>query len=206
MNYDFDMHSILPLAAQREARLAGREGDLSGQQIALFRDPRVIEALRRADPGVQQLFLEAGFGLTSWISRVPEGTFRDSDGAARSRVITRFAAKLRQSSDELREADWGGFELSAFTESYLSAKPVADQILDQDHDEPVPQPRQSPRRGKRRARRGLRRAIAGLSTLQKVSAIGLITVAYLLILAIWYIVDTDHVQRHAEISPLINMF
>ncbi|PJE27386.1 hypothetical protein SAMN06297129_0684 [Pseudooceanicola antarcticus] len=202
MNYDFDMHSILPLAAQRKARLAGRGGDLSGQQIALFRDPRVVEALRRADPEVQELFLESGFGLTSWLSNVPEGSFRSSESRARNRVITRFAANLRRSSGNLRNSDWGGFELSAFTDSYLSAQPIAAQALDRDKPEPVPQPRRSPR-PEPRARR---RRFGGVDGLHKLSAIGLIAVAYLLLLTVWYSAGNDRDRQAAELGHMVQMF
>ncbi|MGI3164013.1 hypothetical protein [Pseudooceanicola sp. 200-1SW] len=210
MNYDFDMHSVLPLAAQRKARSEGRKGDLSGQQIALFRDPKVADALRAADREVQELFLESGFGLTSWVSDLPQGRFRAIDEEARTEAISRFAANLRASRGRLRKANWGGFSISDFTNSYLNADalPQPMGLLARDRDDgadpDVSAELASPEMLARRARARLRRRHRGnwrrsplhaasrfldLSPLQKVCALGVVIVAWLLALTIWHVMD-----------------
>lgn len=129
MNYDFDMIMILPLAAQRKARDTGQEGVPSGQRIALFRDHRVVEALQSADPAVQDLFLEAGFGLANWSSDMPAGRYRASEEEARQALLSRFNAGLRASGGRLRSRNWGGFSISGFTDGILSAQPMTEREL-----------------------------------------------------------------------------
>ena len=212
MNYDFDMHSVLPLAAQRKARSEGRKGDLSGQQIALFRDRRVADALRAADREVQELFLESGFGLTSWVSDLPPGRFRAIDEETRNAAIARFAANLRNSRGRLRTSNWGGFSISDFTDGYLNASPLPQPVgvlAGRDSDPVPPTPDMTPdlappnelarrtrARLRRRRRNGLRQVssragaqLARLSPLQKICALGAGLVAWLLALTIWHILD-----------------
>ncbi|MBR9762751.1 MAG: hypothetical protein GYB53_04270 [Rhodobacteraceae bacterium] len=202
MIYDFDMHSVLPLAAQRGARTAGREGDLSGQQIALFRDPRVADALRAADPEIQQLFLDSGFGMTSWASDLPDGRFRERDSAARNRVISRFAANLRKAPVDLRQKDWGGFALSRFTDSYLSARALPNHVRITRAEDPVPLVRPRPPR-RDRPQEGLMARFLGLNVVQKVSAMGLIAVTYLLAVALWHIAEAAHLARQVQAESLM---
>lgn len=141
MNYDFDMFSIFPDEVQREFR--GMFNDLglsamTSQQTALWRDPQVVEALGRADQPVKDLFLNSGFGINHFHSGAPTGRYPARDEHARNSCIMRLAENIKNGPD-LKDADWGGFDIGEFIKSVSEAEPIDEveiaTIVQAQHDE-----------------------------------------------------------------------
>lgn len=127
MRYDFDMHSIFPDEVQKQFQ--GMFSDLgvtamTTKQVALWRDPAVVEALRRADAPVRQLFLDAGFGINCYDSGAPVCRYPARDEAARNRCIAKLAEALKAHGPALKGVDWGGLELAKFLEYLVVAQPI----------------------------------------------------------------------------------
>lgn len=188
--------------------MAGRKGDLSGQQVALFRDPETVAALQRADAEVQQLFLRAGFGLTSWHSDLPAGQYRPRDAAGRAAVLTRLGDALQESRWVLRGSDWGGFDLAAFLDGQHAAVPLSPAGGADPDAEPEPEAVPLPRATRRPrpvpgtpARRNPVLQVGRTMTpLQRACALGVLVVSYLLILAIWHVVETVETGQGRDIA------
>lgn len=126
LSYDFDMFSVVPDEVQNEFQ--GFLNDIgmaaaATQQVALFRDPAVVEALRRADDEIRQMFLDSGFGLNVYQSGAPEGRFPARDENARNTCVSRLAQSMGQ-VESLKDRDWGGFDLLAFLDYFRSAEPT----------------------------------------------------------------------------------
>jgi len=121
IHYDFDMLTVVPRAGPPGSG-AGREA------MAQFRDPRVVEMLRRADEAVRDIFTEAGFGLNVYRSGAPAGRYPAADAAARDAALRRFGEVLEQWHDArpevMRGLDWGGFRVGDFVAAAEAARPI----------------------------------------------------------------------------------
>lgn len=118
LRYDFDMVSVTP---------AGVPDPSGARQVAMFRDPQVIDALGRADPVVRTFLVESGFAMHSFDSGAPPGRFALRDEAARIGVIEKLSANL--ATHDLKGVDWGGFDFQAFMQALSVAEPVDDALL-----------------------------------------------------------------------------
>ena len=124
--YDFDMFSIMPDEVRQEFQEMLNDagmGAMSTQQVALFRDPALVEALSGADEQVKNLFLEAGFGLNVYDSGAPEGRYPGHDEAARNACVHKLAESIA-ATEGLSLANWNGFELGDFLEYLTNAQPI----------------------------------------------------------------------------------
>lgn len=127
--YDFDMFSVIPEGVRQEFQGFLNDvgmGAAAGHQVALFRDPALVEALSSADEKVKNLFLNAGFGLNVYESGAPEGRFPGHDESARNNCVRRLSENIA-ASENLKDANWGGFDPMAFLDYFTNAKPI-DQI------------------------------------------------------------------------------
>lgn len=143
--YDFDMFSVFPDEVRQEFQGMLNEigmGSIGTEQVALFRDPALVEALQGADEAVKQLFLDAGFGLNVYDSGAPEGRYPGHDEAARNLCVHKLAENIA-ASEGLRDANWNGFDLGDFL-TYLSAATPIDAIEMQAQAAPPPVAKKKP--------------------------------------------------------------
>lgn len=127
--YDFDMFSIMPDEVQKQFQGLFNDTGLAAlmtEQLALFRDPALVNALQHADENIKQLFLDSGFGLNVFDSGAPTGRYPAYDEAARGACISRLTQNIA-ASKELAHCDWGGFQIADFLIYLASAEPI-DQI------------------------------------------------------------------------------
>ncbi|MBO9449253.1 hypothetical protein J7426_03225 [Tropicibacter sp. R16_0] len=125
-SYDFDMFSVMPDEVQKEFQ--GFLNDIgmaaaATQQVALFRDPGLAEALRSADEEIKQMFLDSGFGFNVYHSGAPQGRFPARDENARNACVSRLAKNMGK-VENLKDRDWGGFDIVAFLDYFQSAEPM----------------------------------------------------------------------------------
>lgn len=132
LNYDFDMFSVYPKAVFNDDRIGGMLSDMGfehqsrGNQIALFRDPATVEALRRAPQAVQAYLRDAGFGMNTYHSGAPAGRYPAEDEAARVALIETLAESLPRHDlpkNDMQAAE-GEFSLPAFLEAVMQAEPL----------------------------------------------------------------------------------
>ena len=127
-SYDFDIHWIIPQEVMADPAIAKMMGEIGfqantrGNYVALFRDPRVVEALRGADPKVMALFEAAGFGFNVYDSGAGPGRYPAKDEAARTDVVARMAEAMKEM--DYKGADLNGFDFGAFLKVVVEAKPV----------------------------------------------------------------------------------
>ncbi|WP_299849682.1 hypothetical protein [uncultured Roseovarius sp.] len=127
--YDFDMFSVIPEEVRQEFQGFLNDvgmGPSVGKQVALFRDPTLVEALSSADEKVKNLFLDAGFGLNVYDSGAPEGRFPGHDEAGRNACVRKLSENIG-ASQNLKQANWGGFNILEFVDYFSAAKPI-DEI------------------------------------------------------------------------------
>ena len=110
LSYDFDV-------------IHADAADAGAGYVALFRDPRAAEALRKADAEVRAWFEAAGFGYKTFDSGSGPGCYPEADEAARMQVIDRMSSGA--SRWLLRAADFNGFDFDAFLKAVVMARPVA---------------------------------------------------------------------------------
>lgn len=128
LRYDYDIHWIIPPEMQDDTEVRGalddraRDHSERGNYRALFRDPATAEALRDADPRLQEYFTASGFGFTTYDSGAPEGCFPIADLAVRNDVIERLTANL--SIYDLSGLEPTGFSFDDFIAYEVEAKPV----------------------------------------------------------------------------------
>lgn len=167
LNYDFDIFSVFPKAVFEDPKVGGmlaETGFVHGQRgnhVALFRDPRTVEALRRAPQTVQDYLRGAGFGMNTYHSGAPAGRYPADDEPARVALIEKLAEEL--SRHNLPKADDSqpdpeAFSLQAFFEAVMIAEPLPADAPLMEPVMPVPfaearAPAATP------ARRGLRLAL-----------------------------------------------
>ena len=124
MTYEFYMFAPTPVDLRRKYSKLLAAFDLeeqADQQLALFRDPKAVEAIATASDEVRDCFLDAGFGLTSYDRGIRGGGFPVEDTEARAEVLQR----LRQNIAALpADADWNGFDIDAFLAAAEAAQPV----------------------------------------------------------------------------------
>ncbi|GEM_PF-5811592 len=145
LNYDFDIFDVVPGAAVPGSKGLGSEpSDLdlarllnridgtaaTAEKIALFRDPRTAEALRRAPQALRDFFLMSGFGLNTYASGAPQGRYPAKDEEARLDIIRRMAAAaqthaLPRPEDCPEGGD--GFRLGEFLRELERAEPMAEE-------------------------------------------------------------------------------
>jgi uncharacterized protein (DUF58 family) len=102
-----------------------------GKKVAMFRDNKTAAALRAAPKAVRALFIEAGFGLNSHFSGVPEGFYPENDKEARQQILTRLRAQLDEKVPP--EIDTGVFCLLDFLDSVSTARPISEDALTNYH-------------------------------------------------------------------------
>ena len=126
LRYDFDMVTMTPEG------LPDQFGDLvltgvGAEQVAMFRDPNTVAALKQADSAVRSYFTDSGFALKQFDSGAPPGRFPERDEEARIAVIDRLTANLE--THDLANAAWGEFDFDAFMDALATAQPVEDKLL-----------------------------------------------------------------------------
>lgn len=131
--YDFDIFEVIPGRGQADPKLAGFLTDIGfipqGETatVALFRDPRTADALRRANPALRAYLLDSGFGLNTYDSGAPPGTYPARDEDARLDVIRRLTENAPTHSlpapEDDSEAD-DTFRLAAFLNALSQAEPI----------------------------------------------------------------------------------
>lgn len=135
LGYDFDMVPVTPEGLPDQFGDLAATG-LGAQKVAMFRDPKTVAALGRADETVRTFFVESGFAMQSFNSGAPPGRFPIRDEDARVGVIEKLSANL--ATHDLKGADWGGFDFQAFMQALSVAEPVEDSLL-----APLPQTRKA---------------------------------------------------------------
>ncbi|MDO8883910.1 MAG: hypothetical protein U0934_11185 [Pseudotabrizicola sp.] len=99
--YDFDIFQIIPDTGSSDSELSGFLNAIGfspppeAATVALFRDPRTADALRRAPPGLRAYLLDSGFGLNTFDSGAPRGRYPARDEAARLDLIRRLTDNAR---------------------------------------------------------------------------------------------------------------
>lgn len=137
LRYDFDVHTVVEDEQFGLDRTPDEVPDFGltfqarGTKVALFRDPKTAAALRAAPKAVRSLFIEAGFGLNSHHSGVPEGFYPEADKKVRHQILTRLDTRL----DEMvpHDIDLGAFCLVDFLEEVANAQPISDEALTSYH-------------------------------------------------------------------------
>jgi hypothetical protein len=128
LSYDFDIHWLIPRDASSDptiARMMGEVGikqDARANYVALFRDPRTVEALRGADEKVRGWLEKSGFGFDTHDSRAGAGRYPATDEAARLDVIERLSRSMKGAG--IKDANFNGFHLPTFLKAMVEAKPV----------------------------------------------------------------------------------
>ncbi len=132
LSYDFDMFSIIPDDVQQGFQAMFNELRVSSQmsqQVALFRDPKVPQALKTADEQIKQLFLNSGFGLNIYSSGAPANRFPAMDENARNACMSRFARNLK-ALENPKSLNWGGFEPLPFIDYFEQAEAMDEADID----------------------------------------------------------------------------
>lgn len=120
IQYDTDMFSII----SGEVQSNSRDGN-GTTRIALFRDPKAVEALLSADQVVRQYLITSGVGLSVYESGAPAGRYPAGDHDDRMEIAQRLADNLDKF--DVEEANWGGFDLAEFLTALVEAEPM-DEI------------------------------------------------------------------------------
>jgi len=133
LNYDFDIFAVFPKAVFEDPKVGGLLAEVGlahgqrGNQVALFRDPRTVDALRRAPQAVQDYLRGAGFGMNTYHSGAPAGRYPAEDEPARVALIEKLAEELpRHSLPKADDSQPGpnDFSLPAFFEAVMLAEPL----------------------------------------------------------------------------------
>ncbi|MFN4130758.1 MAG: hypothetical protein ACK4GC_13235 [Paracoccaceae bacterium] len=131
--YDFDIFEVIPNSGLSDPEL---DGFLSGvglrpqsdsATVALFRDLRTAEALRRAPPALRAYFVASGFGFNTYDSGAPAGRYPAKDEAARLALIYRLTENARRHAlPRPDDAPEGGdvFRLGAFLAELDRSEPI----------------------------------------------------------------------------------
>lgn len=131
--YDFDILDLAPVSGAFDPQLdgflteAGFKPKADKTQVALFRDPRTAEALRKAHPQLHDYFLASGFGLNTFSSGAPAGRYPARDEEARLSVIHRLTenAKTMPLPRPGETAEGGDrFRLGQFLADLSRAEPI----------------------------------------------------------------------------------
>ena len=133
LNYDFDIFSVFPKEVFEDPKVGGMLAEMGfqhqqrGNHVALFRDPRTVEALRQAPQAVQDYLRGAGFGMNTYHSGAPAGRYPADDEPARVALIEKLAEELSRhnlpKSDD-SQPDPEVFSLPAFFEAVVTAEPL----------------------------------------------------------------------------------
>ncbi|WP_205627899.1 hypothetical protein [Ruegeria marisrubri] len=102
-------------------RESGIQQGTTKNKVALFRDVKTADALRRASPGIRRLFVNSGFGLNTYDSGVPDGFYPAEDEAVRNRIIRQFIKNMKETP--LTGEYCGEFDISEFLSYILAARP-----------------------------------------------------------------------------------
>jgi len=131
--YDFDIFEVIPDSGKPDPQLDGfltAAGFVSRDEcatVALFRDPRTAEALRRAPSALRDYFVASGFGFNTYQSGAPAGRYPAKDEAARLAIILRLTENVScHALPRLDDAPEGGdvFRLGAFLAELDHAQPI----------------------------------------------------------------------------------
>ena len=126
LRYDFDMVAMTPEGLPDQFGNLAMTG-VAAEKVAMFRDPKTVDALLAADVAVRTYFTDSGFALKQFDSGAPAGRFPMRDEDARIAVIDRLTANLE--THELADVAWGGFDFDAFMDALSDAEPVEDELL-----------------------------------------------------------------------------
>lgn len=133
LTYDFDIFDVIPGAGPQDPDLdgfltqIGFKPDPAASRIALFRDPRTADALRRAPDNLRNFFLASGFGLNTYSSGAPRGRYPAKDEEARLELIHRLTQNAETHSlPPLQGYPEGGdvFRLGEFLTELTCAEPM----------------------------------------------------------------------------------
>ncbi|MBN2629817.1 MAG: hypothetical protein JXR75_04680 [Rhodobacteraceae bacterium] len=140
LNYDFDIFDVAeggegsgadPFDLDLARLLSRIDGTAAtGEKIALFRDPRTADALRRAPQALRDFFQMSGFGLNTYASGAPRGRYPAKDEAARLDIIRRMAHAAQTCAlPPLEDYPEGGdgFRLGEFLWELEHAEPMAEE-------------------------------------------------------------------------------
>lgn len=120
MRYDFGMVAVAPDPF-------GEIENNDDGTVAMFCDPEIVVALRRADEKVRAFFTASGFVLQVHENGAPPGRFPADEEDDRVAIIEKLSINL--STSNLENADWGGFDFSTFMDSLAKAQPIAVELL-----------------------------------------------------------------------------
>lgn len=128
LNYDFDIVTVAPDAAQQahlDALAAlGQEVDEVNIE-ARWRDPATVAAMDRASRGVRELLKAAGFGRAPSGVQMSVGSYPAEDGEARHAIVMRLTNAIAEV--DAAALDWGQFDIAAFFKAQAEATSVRPQ-------------------------------------------------------------------------------
>lgn len=133
LNYDFDIITVAPDAAQQAHldALAALGQDVDEEQIqARWRDPATVAAMDQASRGVRELFKAAGFGTIVSGKRMPVGSYPAEEGEARHEIVMRLTNTIAEA--DAAALDWAPIDIAAFFKAHAEATSVRTQSVDPD--------------------------------------------------------------------------
>lgn len=100
LNYDFDIYSEIPRgifkedARNREIGTVDKHEYRGKHKVALFRDPKTVDAFNAAPKKIRNIFLASCFGVGPSFSNVPNGHYLHSDEEFRIHVFSELEKNL----------------------------------------------------------------------------------------------------------------
>ena len=131
LRYDFDIQAIVGTEqfrsddSHKTPTDFGVQFQQAGAKVALFRDPETATALAHAPATLRQIFMDAGFGLNSHYSGLPEGFYPESDSDVRDYILAQLQQKLAHKLPSDHRA--GEFSLVGFLDSVAGSRPISDK-------------------------------------------------------------------------------
>lgn len=100
LNYDFDIYSEIPRGVFKDETRSRPIGSVDGHEywdkhkVALFRDPKTVDAFNLAPKKIRTIFLQSCFGVSPSYSSVPKGYYLQSDEDFRIHVFAELEKNL----------------------------------------------------------------------------------------------------------------
>ena len=133
LNYDIDFFSIFPEEIFSSdgtgdfLKEIGFQSDQAQNKVAMFRDPKTLQALQNAPENVRAFVTEIGIGMNVYDSGAPIGRYLASDEQYREPIFHKFFVSMALPEVKaMLETDVpeGEFSLSDFWNYNLEAKPI----------------------------------------------------------------------------------